>query len=137
MLFSYWIKISWFVQFIIIDVKPMLVWERLAVASLLFIFLCGSLPSSINGKIIRTNKQTISSLQTVWGEKKTLLCIQKLKYIQCFLFAIVLYQPLMRLSRCFFSSMTWWNLTPHDSIRNNDILLMTFYWSHFIYRECV
>ena len=39
-----------FVQFI--DVKPMFVWERLAVVSLVFISHCVSLPSSLDGKFI-------------------------------------------------------------------------------------
>ena len=44
----------------------MFVWERLAVDSFVFISHCGSLPSSLDGKIIstfkQTNKQTIQWL---------------------------------------------------------------------------
>ena len=49
---SQWITMSWFVQFV--EVKPLVEWNRLAVASLVFISLCGSLPSSLDGKIIQT-----------------------------------------------------------------------------------
>ena len=66
---TYWITISWFAQLIIIDLKP-IVWERLAVASLVFISLCGSLPSSLDGKIIQNKTKVcvcVSIIIKLWS----------------------------------------------------------------------
>ena len=52
---SHWTTVTGFVKIIIIDIKPMSVWERLAAASLVFISTCGSLLSSLGKKIIWKN----------------------------------------------------------------------------------